>query len=76
MTVAGGERAWTYRPSGCGAARASTEPVVVARAYRDAVRTAYSALGPDALRAFDASTDAPPSLADLIVEPAALPREG
>ncbi len=71
VTMATGERAWTYLPSESGAARASTEPVTVARAYRHAVRTAYAALGPGALEAFDASTDAPPSLDDLAVEPVA-----
>ena len=68
VSVASGERAWTYWPSAGGAARASTAPVVVARAYADAVRMAFAALGPEALRAFDASTDAPPALADLVVE--------
>lgn len=68
VTVATGERVWTYLPSEGGASRAATSPVVVARVYRDAVRTAYAALGEDALRAFEASTDAPPALADLVVE--------
>lgn len=68
VRFANGERAWTYLPSAGGAARASIKPVVVARAYRDAVRAAFAALGPDALRAFDASTDDPPALADLVVE--------
>lgn len=69
VTLESGERAWTSLSSAGGAARASTAPVVVARAYRDAVRTAFAALGPDALRAFDASTDDPPALANLVVEP-------
>ncbi len=68
VTLCGGERAWTYLPSPGGAARARAQPVVVARAYRDAVRSAYAALGREALRAFDASTDPPPALADLVVE--------
>lgn len=68
VTMAGGERAWTYVPSAGGVARAAAAPVVVARAYRDAVRTAYAALGDDALHAFDATTDAPPTLADLVLE--------
>ncbi len=68
VTMAGGERAWTYLPSAGGAARARTAPVVVARAYRDAVRTAFAALGPDAVHAFDDSTDPAPALADLVVE--------
>ncbi len=69
VAMASGERAWTYLPSKSGAARAVMEPVVVARAYRDAVCAAYTALGLEALRAFEASSDAPPTLAELVVKP-------
>ncbi len=60
VELAGGERAWTYCGTPEGRARGRLEPVVVQRAYLEAVRAAYAALAPDALACFDASTDSPP----------------
>jgi len=60
VELAGGERAWKYRGTPEGRARGQEPPVVVQRAYLDAVRTAYDALAPGALARFDASTDPPP----------------
>ena len=60
VELEGGERAWTYLGTPEGRARAGEQPVVVQRAYLDAVRAAYGALAPGALARFDASTDPPP----------------
>lgn len=60
IELAGGERAWTYRGSVEGRARGREGPIVVQRAYLEAVRASYAALPPGALERFDASTDAPP----------------
>jgi len=60
VELAGGERAWTYCGTLEGRARGRLEPVVVQRAYLDAVRAAYAALASGALARFDVSTDPPP----------------
>lgn len=60
VELAGGERAWTYRGTPEGRARGRRRPVVVQRAYLEAVRAAYAALAPGALARFDASTEPPP----------------
>jgi len=60
VELEGGERAWTYLGTAEGRARAGAQPVVVQRAYLDAVRAAYAALAPGAVARFDASTDPPP----------------
>lgn len=68
VELAGGLRAWCYVGSAAGRARARRPPVVVAAAYLAQVRDAFAALGPAALEAFEASTDPPPALADLVRE--------
>lgn len=60
VELAGGERAWTYVGSAEGRARGRRRPVAVQRAYLEAVRAAYAALGPAALARFDTTTDPPP----------------
>jgi len=60
LALAGGGRAWTYLGSPDGRARGRRRPVVVQRAYLEAVRGAYASLGPGAVTRFDSSTDPPP----------------
>jgi hypothetical protein len=54
---------WAYAGRAESRARvrtARTGRVVVARSYLEAVRAGFAAWGPDALTAFERSTDAPP----------------
>ncbi len=56
-------RVWTYRGSAAGRARRDGAlpdgRLVVARAYVELVEAAFTAAGPDALRAYRATTDPP-----------------
>lgn len=65
LLLADGTAAWCYAGSAAGRARARRPPVVVQAGYLELVRAAHAALGPDGLARFEASTDAPPALADL-----------
>ncbi len=64
VRLADGTPAWCYLGSAEGRARAQRAPVVAVCAYLELVRGAHAALAGSPAH-FDATTDAPPPLADL-----------